>query len=318
MGMTNRKLNYSEQIKHLSEKGVKFEIMNKSDATNFIKNNTYFFKIKSYAKNYDYVDGQYINLDFAYLVELSKLDMYLRRVILKCCLDIEHHIKNRIMKNATNLDQVDGFDVVKNFISTYKGEGVIERLKKLTDSSSIYDLFKHYENNLSIWSFLEMLTFSELIEFSIFYYNELGISNNSDSLLWSLKFLRNSSAHNNCMLNTLKRPFSKRYEVNRYLRSKINPIGFYSKNQIDKFLKNPIIHDLVCSFLAVKEFLPENSRIRSNSIIEFGRFLRNECYRNKEYFINCIHISESILFLNKSFDFFLGDEYNSYIEQNQG
>ena len=48
--------------------------------------------------------GKYVNLDFAYLVELSTLDMYFRRLIVGMCLDIEHVLKTRLMRDITNSD----------------------------------------------------------------------------------------------------------------------------------------------------------------------------------------------------------------------
>lgn len=51
------------------------------DAKKFLQYNNYYFKLKSYARNYN-MNSQtkkYFNLDFAYLVELSKLDMYIRK-----------------------------------------------------------------------------------------------------------------------------------------------------------------------------------------------------------------------------------------------
>ena len=61
----------------------------------FLRYNNYYFKLKSYAKNYPInpKNGKYVNLEFAYLVELSKLDMYLRKIILGMCLDVEHILK---------------------------------------------------------------------------------------------------------------------------------------------------------------------------------------------------------------------------------
>ena len=62
----------------------------------------YYFKLKAYERNYDQYrstakQGQYINLDFAYLKELSTLDMYLRKTILFMALDIEHALKVRLL-----------------------------------------------------------------------------------------------------------------------------------------------------------------------------------------------------------------------------
>lgn len=67
-----------------------------------MKHNNYYFKLKSYGKNYDkYLTtakkGQYINLDFSYLQELSILDMYLRKSIISMALDIEHTLKTQLL-----------------------------------------------------------------------------------------------------------------------------------------------------------------------------------------------------------------------------
>lgn len=44
-------------------------------------------KLASYRANYDKrkSNGEYINLDFAYLRELSTIDMHLRYLICRCC-----------------------------------------------------------------------------------------------------------------------------------------------------------------------------------------------------------------------------------------
>ena len=45
---------------------------------------------------------EYKKLDFGYLKELSTIDMYLRYIVMDMCLDIEHVIKVRLIKNITN------------------------------------------------------------------------------------------------------------------------------------------------------------------------------------------------------------------------
>jgi hypothetical protein len=82
--MRKQKLNLNQQIEHMKHKGIKFELIGIDEAKHFLGDNTYFFKIKAYAKNYNKnTDGHYVNLDFAYLKELSVLDMRLKQTILK-------------------------------------------------------------------------------------------------------------------------------------------------------------------------------------------------------------------------------------------
>ena len=94
-----KKLTIDEQIANLKEKGVTFNIMNEDEAKKFLRYNNYYFKLKSYASNYPVnpKNNKYVNLDFAYLVELSRIDMYFRKIILGMCLDVEHVLKTRML-----------------------------------------------------------------------------------------------------------------------------------------------------------------------------------------------------------------------------
>ena len=158
--MDKVKLSYDEQINDLKEKNVKFEKYGEEDAKKFLQYNNYYFKLKSYARNYTKYSkvelaDKYINLDFACLVELSTLDMYLRRVIVTLCLDIEHILKTRLMRDVTNNDSEDGYK----------------------DKSSTADLIRKFEENedtIPIWSFIETLSFGRFIELYELYYGVYG------------------------------------------------------------------------------------------------------------------------------------------------
>lgn len=86
MGKIN--LDINSQIEYMKNvNGIKFDIATEDQARDFLMQSNYFFKLKSFAKNYDkYNSGEnkdkYINLDFAYLQELSRLDMLLRKLII--------------------------------------------------------------------------------------------------------------------------------------------------------------------------------------------------------------------------------------------
>ena len=74
-----------QQVAHLAERGVRFDIMSPKTAVAFLRDKNFFFKVKAFAKCFSrYRDptsenyGCYVNLDFAYLAELTRLDHHLR------------------------------------------------------------------------------------------------------------------------------------------------------------------------------------------------------------------------------------------------
>ena len=113
------KLTIEQQVEHLKKKGVKFELCSEEQAVSFLKNSTFFFKVKAFDKNYTVnpQNGQYLNLDFAYLMELSTLDMHVRRLILHATLDIEHYLKVWLIREISEDPSEDGYDIVKRFFT---------------------------------------------------------------------------------------------------------------------------------------------------------------------------------------------------------
>ncbi len=96
--MNKLKTTIEEQVRILKSRNVKFNITSEEEAKRFLTEKSYYFKISAYRENFDYRvlqngDIAYKDLDFAYLKELSKIDMYLRYMILELTLDIEHYLK---------------------------------------------------------------------------------------------------------------------------------------------------------------------------------------------------------------------------------
>ena len=74
-------LTTEQLISHMRSKGITFNTISEDDAKVFLQKNNYYMKLASYRANYPkYLTGskigQYINLDFAYLKELSTIDMH--------------------------------------------------------------------------------------------------------------------------------------------------------------------------------------------------------------------------------------------------
>ena len=98
-------LNVDEQVQHLKDKGVSFELVNEEKAKVYLRNNNYYFKLTSYRKNYQkYEEGnceeKYISLDFGYLKDLAIIDMELRYMLAQMSFDIEHYTKIELLRLA--------------------------------------------------------------------------------------------------------------------------------------------------------------------------------------------------------------------------
>ena len=87
------------------EKGISFCIVSEKQAEKYLFNVNNFLRTASYRKNYQkyqkgYNTGKYIDLDFAYLKELSTIDMHFRMEVIHLCIDIEHDLKVKILQEV--------------------------------------------------------------------------------------------------------------------------------------------------------------------------------------------------------------------------
>ena len=66
MSAQKQKLNVLQQVEHMKSKGIRFNIEDEKYATEYLSNNTYYFKLKAYEKLYNKSPtgenaGKYIN-----------------------------------------------------------------------------------------------------------------------------------------------------------------------------------------------------------------------------------------------------------------
>lgn len=207
------KLSLDEQIEHLKERGITFEIMDEDDAREYLDQNNNYFKLTAYRKNYPkHPDGKnkgkYIKLEFAYLVDIAIIDMKLRYQIVHMALDIEHHTKLHLLKKIDQYNE-DGYQIVEEYIKALDSrqknnfEGEINRSK-----NSIYcgDIIDKYNGAYPIWAFIEIISLGRLVDFYGFCarkFEDKEMKGNYFNLL-TCKKIRNAAAHSNCILNDLR------------------------------------------------------------------------------------------------------------------
>jgi abortive infection bacteriophage resistance protein len=313
--MKKFKLTIEEQIEHMkSDLGISFEIVNEQSAKIFLSHHNYYFRIKAFAKNFEKYKsgldkGKYVNLEFAYLQELSIIDMYFRKLILDITLDIEHALKTRLLFDFSNSRQ-DGYLIIEKFLKNNKKvESDLTRKKRF--NSAVRDLIEKYDGQFALWNIVEVLNFADFLQlFDLFYKMESNPIELSKAL-WSVRILRNAAAHNNCLLNTLRIPY-------KYKHHDFNPnrtvVRLVSNNpriertlRVNK-LKNPVIYDLTATLIIFNYFV-ESDAIKQKTYKELDNLINVRCLRNKHYFCQ----NNSIVSAYRYMKFLIDDLAKDYL-----
>lgn len=301
-------LKTKELIDHLKEKGVKFELISVEDAEQYLEENNNYFKLVSYRKNfpqYDYGknEGKYINLDFKMLIDLSIIDMTLRKTMLSIVLDLEHYTKIKILtkiRETTN----DGYSIVDDYMENLKNSGEYKYLEEELNQrrNSIYcgDLIEKYDKEYPLWVFLEIISFGRLIKFYYFIASKLGDRKMIDEsfLLKDVRELRNACAHNNCILNDLKSHTSK-YRPNLNMLNEIAQTGI-SKKIRDNKLSNARMKQLVTLLYLNRKITTSKGVLKHQT--ELLQYLKNRIERHINLYDKNELVQSNLLFLIKIID----------------
>ncbi len=313
------KLSVDEQIEHMKCKGIKFNIVDESSAKEYISNNTYYFKLKAYAKLYDKYkgtenEGKYINLEFAYLKDLATLDCYLRKIIISMSLDIEHYLKVVLLNDFNNTDE-DGYKIVQEFLKL-KPKYYAEQINEKTNHKACSNLVQKYSGNFAIWNIIEILSFNNFSELYSFFYSkhpEFSKHSKMAYLINPVRLLRNAAAHNNCLLNSLKIPyvsaekFNTNYTVNAFLGKLDIP-----QRQLNKNMQKPFVHDFCVMLYLYHRVAPIN--VQKYTFDDIKKQLESRFIRHRDYyqtnpiicsaynFVLCV-VNEFIKICEKSVDF---------------
>lgn len=298
------KLTIDSQIEHLMAEGVQFNIMSIEEASDFLMNKTYYFKLKSYIKNYRRSNnGKFSNLEFAYLVELSVLDAHFRSKVLDLCLSIEHQLKTMIMRSITENEQEDGFSIIQELFET--DPQIKDDILRKTNSAS-FDLRSHYVDEIPVWVFLELCSYNSLIKLFSLYYEKVDskVCKNLIPLIYSSKYLRNAAAHNSCLLNSLRIEYSyqgKPFRSSPKVVSTVRKLKVVSPKSIERILHNRVIHDFIASLILFKEIC-KSSKMYSNVMTDFEELFKIRFLEHSDYFSGDPLLTSKYAFVVKVFD----------------
>lgn len=317
--MNKPKLSSNQIVEKIEkEKGITFKHITKEEAAAYLTEKNNYYRLASYRKNYDKIllgenEGKYINLDFSYLIDLSSIDMQLRFLIIRMCLDIEHDLKIRLLNDITKDDEEDGYSIVKDFVDN--NDSIMEDIFKKRNSTYVGDLISNFftfeyhlsiKNNIvfdrkeircPVWAFVEIISFGSFIKFYDYYYGDRNTGAKTN-LLNPIKSLRNACAHNNCLLNNLRSGCSKPSSTVSKFVSQINGI---SKDERKKYLSVRPIFEFVSLLIVYDSFVSQT--VKEHRYLEMNELVNNRMSRNSEYYQNQQLLKASYLFIQKIVDF---------------
>lgn len=249
--------------------------------------------------------GEYANLDFKMLVDLSIVDMLLRYEMLPLTLDIEHFAKVQLLGQAEGAGE-DGYAVVTDFLTTFDepraGGLVSNRVKQEIEggrsSSYVADLLKRYpDHDYPIWAFLEVITFGTFLRLYRFCGERFDSKQMHDGfyLLQGVKSLRNACAHNNCILNNLVSG-AAHHNVQPAVSQALTQVDGLGKSARRSRMGNDRIQQIATTLYVHRELASDGVRgHRAQSLHEF----RARMDRHIDYYKDNFQVSSTFDFLGK-------------------
>jgi len=299
------KLSIPAQIKDMKEAGIKFDVMSETEASRYLDTRTYYFRIKAYAKNYDkYRDtekqGQYINLDFAYLVDLAEIDACLKKIILEMALDLEHFLKVKLLSDFNMVDE-DGYEIVEELFKMQPSlhDSIEEKLR----SPHCSDLVNKYKDQWAIWNIVEVMSLGQLSNLYSLFYRRNKFKDSYVAYLLPMNMIRNAAAHDNCLLHKLRPPFPSTVSPNRELRHELSQIGSISKNTLQMRLEQPAINDFSSLLYLYYRIVPPS--VRGESTMILNKLFYSRMLKNSDYYSKNEQITHSYDFMIKILDYYI-------------
>ena len=299
-----KKLTVLDIISYCKETlGITFNLKSEEEAAVFLAKHNYFFRLKQYADFGEKTkSGKFINVDFGQMVELSTVDMFLRKLILKMTLDFEHYLKVKIINDSQENPADDGYAVVESFLETHNR--VRHLIENLNNSLNFYNrqVFEKYKETPSVWSIVEMLGFSDFIDFYAHYYQYFHLKCEYTPHFDSVRRLRNAAAHNTCMISNLKPQnwFKSDIEINFELLGAKLDVG---NGVISSCLKVPVLNDFAV-MLSNYVKLISSPKIKEKTLEEIQDFFNGRMILHKDYFENVNEIKNAYHFAKAVLDFY--------------
>ena len=214
-------------------------------------------------------------------------------------LDIEHALKVQLLLDLSQNPDEDGYSIVKEYLE--KDYMTVKTIHDKIGKSATSDLIQKRwdeDDDYALWEIVEVLSFGHFIDLYQLYYSKYPSKNDFSSYLWSLKFLRNAAAHNNCLLNSIKTPYKVVLHKNKNILFEVSKIKVISEKSRETWMQNPVIHDFVILVYVYLNVI-KSSGIKKHGIEQLKWLFEERMPANKIYFEKNLNLKECYRFTSK-------------------
>jgi len=294
-------LKVNEMVSYLKLKNIKFKKISERAAKKYLKNNNNYYNITAYKNNFVKYQcgknkGKYIDLDFAYLKDLSIIDYRVRLLLFKMIIGIEHYLKMRILNTIEEIPDEDGYKIVnlyleQDFNDKEHPRRIHDSIKKKVTNEYYHQIFSKYDmdkdtkiENIPIWEFLEIITFGELINFFSFFTKYYKLEDNKYIfVLREINKLRNAVAHNSCVLSELDKKDNK-HRANVLVINYLKECGIGKENRNTK-LSNSRIRQITYT-LYMFNIIVSSEEVKNNIKHDITKLFYRRIILNNKYYNN--------------------------------
>ena len=222
-------LTIEQQIEHLKQKGVAFELCSEEEAADYLRDKCNFFKLASYRKLFSKYeggprDGRYVDLDFGQL-----------RLLVTLLREMEDRGE-------------DGYAIVADYmasLTTANREYRLRELKMSGRSPYSSSLYAKYSGDMPAWAFLELTSFGTLIDFVRFCARRWGDR-------------RLEASHYSCLINCFAERGAARGSASSGVSRRVAAVGI-PKATRRKWMGNTAMQEVATVLVAHSGLVPEGS-----------------------------------------------------------
>jgi abortive infection bacteriophage resistance protein len=298
-----------EQIEHLKSKGVTFDLCSVEEARETLSDKTYYFKLAAYRILFDKRvggkhDGEYVGLDFGHLKDLAAIDHMLRYTLLPMTLDVEHFAKVKLIREATERADEDGYSIVDDYLASLSErnrsirENEMERLKRDGFSGG---MARKYDEDKPVWVLVELLSFGGFINFYLYCadrWNDRQMRS-EHYLLRQAQAVRNACAHSTDIINGFAPSEASTIRTPKAVALALAEIGVNKRARRLK-MSNPRIQQITMMAFAYRELVVgSHTKEMCRSLI---KAMEHRATEHADWYSNADSVASAYRFLSRIFD----------------